>query len=672
MKQEKDVTEEINMEEQVSADPEGSDSQMPDNSPIQAPEEQKIRVPEAKDYLDPSLFKDIKKVTYDELESSAGTDKAVDAHILARYSETVSDIAEHQIVRGRVIGQNEKEIIMDIGFKSEGSIPRSDFSGKEMPAIGDVLDVYLERMEDRSGQTILSKEKAEWMQSWNRIVDIYNKGETLNGRIIRRIKGGMVVEIDGIQAFLPGSQIDVRPVQDFDQYLGQEMEFKIVKVNRLRKNIVLSRKALLENALREQRASLFKDIEAGQILEGRVKNITDFGVFIDLGGVDGLLHITDLSWGRVNHPSEMVELGETLNVKVIDVDRERQRISLGLKQLTPHPWDSVAEKYPARSKVTGKVVSMTNYGAFVEIEKGVEGLVHVSEMSWTRNVHHPSQVVQLGDTVEAQVLSVNPEERKIALGFKELQPDPWEGVEVRYPVDSLHRGTVRNLTQFGAFVELEEGVDGLIHISDLSWTKVVRHPKEVVEKDQEVEVRILEVSEGSRRIALGLRQATEDPWPSIAENFSNGKIVSGEVIRVLEKGVILQLEMDVEGIIPSRTIPRKDRKEILAKFLPGTAVSGEVVRVEPDDKKVVLSLTEIPEEKENAASQDAPEPGEETGESGTDPDPTGEKGSLASSADESEQEQVEDPRASAEEEASSSPGDESEGHQSREEDGDEG
>ena len=569
---------------------------------------------QATDYLDESLFEDIKELTREQVDKSVNPEEIVGPDVLSQYDDTLSEIAEHQIVQGRVIGQNEKEIIMDIGFKSEGIIPRSEFVGKEAPAIGDVLGVYLERMEDEHGQTILSKEKAEWVQSWNEIMDVYKNEETIKGKIVRRIKGGMIVDIDDIQAFLPGSQIDVRPVQDFDQYLGQEMEFKIVKVNRLRKNIVLSRKALLEDSLQEQRDSLFREIQVDQILEGRVKNVTDFGVFIDLGGIDGLLHITDLSWGRVNHPSDMVELGETLSVKVIDVDREKQRISLGLKQLTPHPWENVPEKYPVGTTVTGKVVSMTNYGAFVEVEKGVEGLVHVSEMSWTRNVHHPSEVVQLGDMVEAQVLNVNSEERKIALGFKQLQPDPWDGVGERYPVDSVHKGTIRNLRQFGAFVELEEGVDGLIHVSDLSWTKLVRHPKEVLDVGLEVEVRVLEVSTESRRIALGLRQVQQDPWPAIIEHFKVGETVSGKVIRVLDKGLILELEMDVEGIVPSHTFSREGKRDFLMELLPGMTVSCEVAEVRPDDKKVVLNVPDMPKASPEDSQPDGGEEQESSGE----------------------------------------------------------
>lgn len=549
------------------------------------------------DYLDDNLFDDVVELSIDQMREEEKAEDKVSSDILEQYNQSISDIAQHQIIRGRVIGHNEKEIIFDIGFKSEGIVHRSEYAGMEIPEIGEMVEVYLERMEDENGQTILSREKAEWLGTWNRLTDLYESGETIVGKIVRRIKGGMVVEIDSIQAFLPGSQLDVHPVQDFDQYIGQEMEFKVVKVNRLRKNIVLSRKALLEDSLKEQRESLLQDIEVGQILEGRVKNITDFGVFIDLGGVDGLLHITDLSWGRVNHPSELVKIGETLNVKVIDYDSERKRISLGLKQLTPHPWESVPEKYPVDTIINGKVVSMTNYGAFLEIEKGVEGLVHISEMSWVHNIHHPSEVVKLGDNIEAKVLSVNSEDRKIALGFKQLQPDPWESVEEKFPIGSIHKGVVRNLTQFGAFVELEKGVDGLIHISDLSWTKVVKHPRDFLKRDEKVEVKILDLSKEARRISLGLRQLTEDPWVEIAERFKAGSIVSGNVIRVLEKGIIIQLEMDVEGIIPSRSLPRKDRKEILNRYMEGSMAEGKVEDVRPDDKKVILSAVNIPEAK---------------------------------------------------------------------------
>ena len=556
------------------------------------------------DYLDSDLFNDIRQVHVSELDTSEELVDQLDSNILQQYVDTISDIAGKKIIEGRVIGQNEKEIIMDIGFKSEGVIPRSEFTTKNMPAIGDVVEVYLERLEDENGQTILSKDKADWFRTWNNILDTFSSGGTVSGTISRRIKGGMIVEVDGIQAFLPGSQIDVHPIADFDEFLGKEMEFRIVKVNQLRKNIVISRKALLEDSLMEKRESLLKEIEVGSILDGRVKNVTDFGVFVDLGGFDGLLHITDLSWGRVKHPNEMVEVGEEISVKVIDIDLERQRISLGLKQLSPHPWEGIIEKYPVGSNINGKVVSITNYGAFVEIEKGIEGLVHVSEMSWGRNIHHPTEVVQLNGEVEAQVLTINTDERKIALGFKQLEPDPWEDIVEKYPIGSRQKGIVRNLAQFGAFVELVEGVDGLIHVSDLSWTKVIRHPKEVVETGQELEVEVLEVSHENRRIALGLKQLEPDPWPDILDHFEIEKKVKGKIIRVLDKGVILQMEFNVEGIIPARTFPQNERKNVLSRFKEGTELECKVTEVSPEDKKVILSLENIPPEVEVDQSEE--------------------------------------------------------------------
>ena len=556
------------------------------------------------DYLDSDLFNDIRQVHVSDLDTSEELVDQLDSNILQQYVDTISDIAGKKIIEGRVIGQNEKEIIMDIGFKSEGVIPRSEFTTKNMPAIGDIVEVYLERLEDENGQTILSKDKADWFRTWNNILDTFSSGGTVSGTISRRIKGGMIVEVDGIQAFLPGSQIDVHPIPDFDELLGKEMEFRIVKVNQLRKNIVISRKALLEDSLMEKRESLLKEIEVGSILDGRVKNVTDFGVFVDLGGFDGLLHITDLSWGRVKHPNEMVEVGEEITVKVIDIDLERQRISLGLKQLSPHPWEGIIEKYPVGSNINGKVVSITNYGAFVEIEKGIEGLVHVSEMSWGRNIHHPTEVVQLNGEVEAQVLTINTDERKIALGFKQLEPDPWEDIVEKYPIGSRQKGIVRNLAQFGAFVELVEGVDGLIHVSDLSWTKVIRHPKEVVETGQELEVEVLEVSHENRRIALGLKQLEPDPWPDILDHFEIEKKVKGKIIRVLDKGVILQMEFNVEGIIPARTFPQNERKNVLSRFKEGTELECKVTEVSPEDKKVILSLENIPPEVEVDQSEE--------------------------------------------------------------------
>lgn len=544
------------------------------------------------DYLDTDLFSDVKTIKKEDLEDTIEEPEISD-EVKEKYFGTFSDISENQVIKGRVIGINDNDILVDIGFKSEGIITREEFSSDTLPEIGDQLEVYLERIEDRRGNTILSKSKADFMRRWQELREAYENETVLAGKIIKRIKGGMVVDMGVVQAFLPGSQVDVRPIQDFDRYLDEEMEFKIVKFNEARKNIVVSRKAILEESLKEQREALFSQIKVGEILEGRVKNITDFGVFIDLGGLDGLLHITDLSWGRVNHPSDIVSMDDVISVKVIDYDEERKRVSLGLKQLTAHPWENMENKYPVGTVVNGRIVSMTNYGAFIEIEPGVEGLIHVSEMSWTHHVKNPSEMFSMGDEIEAKVLAIDPEERKISLGYKQLQPDPWDKIEEKYIVGSLYHGKVINLTQFGAFVELEEGVDGLVHVSDLSWTKVVRHPKEVVEKGQELDVRVLEVSRDSRRVSLGLRQVQEDPWPEIIKAFETGREVSGEIIRVLDKGIILQLEMDVEGIIPFSKSSKKERKNLSRQYKAGETIKGAVMEVRPEDKKIVLFSEDV-------------------------------------------------------------------------------
>ncbi len=554
------------------------------------------------DYLNPQIFDNIKIVSKRELDEST-TEAEISPELKQLYFSTISDISENQVITGRIIGLNDKEVLVDIGFKSEGIINRAEFHD-ETPKIGEKMEVFLEYIEDRSGKTVLSKEKADFMRRWREIKEYFDNEEIITGKIVRRIKGGMIVDLNSVQAFLPGSQIDVRPVQDFDRYLDQEIDLRIVKLNETRKNIVVSHKVILEESLKEQREALFDKLEAGQVLEGRVKNITDFGVFIDLGGIDGLLHITDLSWGRVNHPSEVVAMDDTLMVKVIDYDKEKKRVSLGLKQLTPHPWEDVDTKYPIESTIKGKVVSMTNYGVFVEIEPGVEGLIHVSEMSWTRHVRNPSELFSMGDEVDAMVLSIDSEERKISLGAKQLQPDPWDEIEDRFMIGTVQKGKIINLTQFGAFVELAEGIDGLIHVSDLSWTKVIRHPKEIVEKNQDVEVRVLEVSRESRRISLGLKQVSDDPWPEIILYFTSGKQVEGEVIRVLDKGIILQLEQDVEGIIPITKLSKRDRKGMARKYKPGSVVSGVVMEVKPDDKKVILFVDDLTVDEKKGKSDD--------------------------------------------------------------------
>ena len=543
-------------------------------------------------YLGLDIFNDVREVSMEELLNSEAIEE-VPQEEQDRYLSTFSEINEREIVTGRVIGMNEKEILIDIGFKSEGVILRNEFTEENLPEVGEKLDVYLERMEDESGKTVLSKEKADFLRRWTELRNNHETGEIISGRIIRRIKGGMIVDLNGVQAFLPGSQIDIRPVKDFDKYIDSDIDLRVVKFNEFRKNVVVSHKAILEESMAEQRDELFKKLEVGSVMEGRVKNITDFGVFIDLGGIDGLLHITDLSWGRVNHPSELIGMDDTLTVKIIDFDQEKTRVSLGLKQLTPHPWDNVDDKYPEGTNIKGKIVSLTNYGAFVEIEPGIEGLVHVSEMSWTRHIKNPSEMYTLGDEVEAVVLAIDSEDRKISLGAKQLQDDPWDEIEEKYMMGTVVKGSVINLTQFGAFVELEEGIDGLIHVSDLSWTKIVRHPKEIIEKGQEVEVRVLEVSRESRRIALGLKQVGDDPWPDLVKQFETGKEVEGEIVRVLDKGIILNLDQDVEGIIPFGSQPKRQRKALSSKHKPGQTLKGVVMEVKPEDKKVVLFSDEL-------------------------------------------------------------------------------
>ena len=544
------------------------------------------------DYLSSELFKDVRQVTFDDLEENQEI-LDIPEEVQNRYQSSLKEISENEIITGRIIGINEKDVLVDIGFKSEGIISRNEFDKTNLPEIGQKLEVYLEKIEDESGKTVLSKEKAEFLSRWKDLRDIHETGKIIKGHIIRRIKGGMVVDLGGVQAFLPGSQIDIRPIKDFDQYIDQDIDLRVVKFNEMRKNVVVSHKAIIEDSLEEQREELFSKLEVGNVLDGRVKNITDFGVFVDLGGIDGLLHITDISWGRVNHPSEIINLDDTLTVKIIDFDEEKRRVSLGLKQLTPHPWENIKTDYPEGSTVKGKVVSMTNYGAFIEIEPGIEGLIHVSEMSWTRHIKNPSEIYALSDIVEAKVLSIDPDQRKISLGAKQLLPDPWDEIEEKYIPGNSVKGKVINLTQFGAFIELEEGIDGLIHVSDLSWTKIVRHPKEILEKTQDLEVRILEVSRENRRISLGLKQLEDDPWPELSKTFESGKEIEGEIIRILDKGIILSLQNDVEGIVPFGRQVKKNKKYVISKYKIGEKINAVVMEIKPEDKKVILFVEEL-------------------------------------------------------------------------------
>ena len=537
---------------------------------------------------------DGKTYTLDELQAASEDYTDEEFHELAgMYENTLSEIEEKEIVTGIVVSVDEKYVIVDIGFKSEGIVPANEFSNKVLENLqpGDEVEVFLDRVEDREGQLILSRKKADILQAWENIEKAHETGEVIEGYIQRRIKGGMVVDIFGIDAFLPGSQIDVRPVRDFDAYVGKTMEFQVVKLNMQAENVVVSHRALIESDLEDQRQEILETIEAGQVLEGIVKNITDFGVFIDLGGVDGLLHITDLSWGRVEHPEEIVKLDQRMNVAVIDFDEDSKRVSLGLKQLQPHPWEDIDIKYPEGMRIQGRVVSIADYGAFIELEKGVEGLIHISEMSWTQHIKHPSQLVQKDDIIECVVLNINEDEKKISLGVKQLEKDPWEDLGERYPIGSTHKGIVRNLTNFGVFIELEPGIDGLVHVSDLSWTENVEHPNEVVDKGEELEVVILAIDYDNRRITLGHKQVKDNPWEKYAEEYGLGAKVEGEVSKITDKGMFIKLPLGVDAFLPGDklTEPVEDLNE---SFNEGDKVEGFVIEFDEPSKTIEISQVE--------------------------------------------------------------------------------
>jgi small subunit ribosomal protein S1 len=514
----------------------------------------------------------------------------------ALYEGTLSNISEGEIVKSRVLRVTDSAVILDVGFKSEGAVAIDEFKDPRSLKEGDIIEVFLEHLEDQEGAVVLSKKKADFMRVWEKIREAHEKDEAVTGALVKKIKGGVVVDLMGVDAFLPGSQIALRRVPNIDELLGQTFEFKIIKLNKRRRNIVVSRRVLLEAERKTKREVLMKELQANQIRKGVVKNITDFGAFIDLGGVDGLLHITDMSYGRVGHPSELVKIGQELEVKVLDIDWERERISLGLKQLMTYPWKDVAGRYPVGTRVQGKVVSITNYGAFVELEAGIEGLVHISEMSWTRNVRHPSKVVSIGESIEAVVLKVDETEEKISLGMKQTEQDPWMSLPVKYPVGTRITGKVRNLTSFGAFVEIEPGIDGLIHISDMSWTKRVQHPSEVVKKGDTVDVLILNVDAENKRISLGLKQAQEDPWLRIGETYPVGTELRGRVLRLMDKGVVVDIGNDIEGFVPMSQLGIPDLHNPADAVKEGQAVELKVLEVDPIHHRIVLAATGFPQE----------------------------------------------------------------------------
>jgi small subunit ribosomal protein S1 len=520
--------------------------------------------------------------------------------LMAMYEGTMGKITQGEIVKGKIVFIGHNDVALDIGFKSEGTVPINEFPDIKDLKIGDEVEVFLESIEDKDGQLVLSRKRADFMRVWEKVTKSFETGEVIKGKIMRRIKGGLVVDVLGIDAFLPGSQIDVRPVRDFDALLGKEMDFRVVKVNHPSENIVVSHKILVEEELADQRKAILSGLEKGQILEGIVKAISDFGVFIDLGGVDGLVHITDLSWGRISHPSEIVKLDQTVNVVVLDFDQEKKRISLGMKQLQAHPWEKIDERYPIGTKVSGKVVSLTDYGAFIEIEKGIEGLIHISEMSWTQHIKHPSQTVSMGQMIEAVILSLDVSGKKISLGMKQLEPDPWNTILGKYPIGSQHKGTVRNLTNFGVFVELEQGIDGLIHISDLSWTKKIRHPGEVVKKGESIDVVILGIDVDQRRISLGHKQLNDNPWDAFSNAYKVGTPIEGKVVRIIEKGVIVELPLGVDGFVPLSQLSQTPIKNLAEAFQVGDDLPMTVIEFDGESKKIVLSVVEYLRGKEQA------------------------------------------------------------------------
>lgn len=521
--------------------------------------------------------------------------------LVKTYDESLNTVKDKDVIEGTIIAINKREVVVNIGYKSDGIIPVSEFRYNPEIKVGDQVEVFIENQEDKKGQLILSHRKARAARSWDRINAALENNEIIKGYIKCRTKGGMIVDVFGIEAFLPGSQIDVKPIRDYDIFVGKTMEFKVVKINQEFKNVVVSHKALIEAELEQQKREIIAKLEKGQVLEGTVKNITSYGVFIDLGGVDGLIHITDLSWGRVNHPQEVVELDQKLNVVILDFDDEKKRIALGLKQLQPHPWDALDPELKVGDHVKGRVVVMTDYGAFVEVAAGVEGLIHVSEMSYSQHLRSAQDFLKVGDEVEAVILTLDRADRKMSLGLKQLKKDPWEDIEVRYPVGSRHTARVRNFTNFGVFVEIEEGVDGLIHISDLSWTKKVKHPSEFTQIGADIEVQVLEIDKESRRLSLGHKQLEDNPWDAFEDVFAVGSIHEGTIVEMVEKGAVVALPHGVEGFATPKHLVKEDGTT--AK--KGETLEFKVIEFNKDSKRIILSHSRIHEDAAKAARGEA-------------------------------------------------------------------
>ncbi len=543
------------------------------------PEKGKLNMSELTKNVQP-----LEDFNWDEFEN--GTVASVSKEELDKaYDETLNKVADHQVVDGKVIAVDKKEVVVNIGYKSDGIIPAAEFRYNPDLKEGDIVEVYVESVEDKSGKLLLSHKKARLSKAWDRVNAALDAEEVVQGFIKCRTKGGMIVDVFGIEAFLPGSQIDVHPIRDYDQFVGKTMEFKVVKINQEFRNVVVSHKALIEQELEAQKQEIISKLEKGQILEGTVKNITTYGVFVDLGGVDGLIHITDLSWGRVDDPKKVVELDQKINVVILDFDEEKKRIALGLKQLTPHPWDALDAELKVGDHIHGKVVVIADYGAFVEVQPGVEGLIQVSEMSWSQHLRSAQEFLKVGDEVEAVILTLDRDERKMSLGIKQLKEDPWETIDVKYPVGSKHNAKVRNFTNFGVFVELEEGVDGLIHISDLSWTKKVKHPSEFTKVGEPIDVVVLDIDKENRRLSLGHKQLEDNPWDAFEEKYAVGSIHEGKITEVLEKGAVVMLEENIEGFATPKHLVKEDGSQAqLNEVLP-----FKVIEFNKDSKRIILS-----------------------------------------------------------------------------------
>ena len=540
-----------------------------------------------KDYLSKDLFADVKRISFNDDKPSEDKKENL---LSEEYQGTFNDISENQIISAKVIGISDSDVMVDIGFKSEGLINRSEFNSKDLPEIGSNIDILLEKFEDTDGNITLSKYKADFIKRWEELKHFCDSEEPVKGKVVKRVKGGLVVDLGVIQAFLPGSQADVQPIKNFDDFIGKEFDFQIVKVDEMRKNLVVSRKAILEESLNEKRQELMTKIEIGAELEGVVKNITDFGAFVDLGGVDGLIHITDFSWGRINHPSEIVEIGQKINVQVIDFNKETSRISLGLKQLVDNPWESIPEKYKVGDIVKGEIVSIMNYGIFIELEKGIEGLIHISEVSWTKNVQNLQDSFKVGNSIESKVLFVDSDEQKISLGIKQLSEDPWSKISDLVKVGDKKSGIVNKVTKFGAFVSLTDELEGFVRTTDFHWTKNSSHPKEFVNEGDKLDYIVIEILEKERKVLLSVKDLSENPWEGIESKFNSGDKIKGSFEKLNDLGIVIKLGDEIEGLIPMNKVSKEQKKNMVSNLNEGDSLDLLVVEVKSEDKYITLML----------------------------------------------------------------------------------